>query len=143
MPNYTFTVASSYALSTHEVSFSATTITIKLTSTGQTVYTKTYGLGVAFMCQSNDFCIGTLTDNGVFTKTIDMGLKAAEMKLVEASGQNKFIGTNDHDDPSVTHKYNLNQCPVRLVKGTKNDVEVECPCQSSSGPCGNDCYSIG
>lgn len=143
MPNYTFTVASSYALSTHQVIFTDTTLIVKLSSTGQTVYSKTFDGGLAFMCQSNDFCVGTLSDNGVFTNTVDMSGRHADLKLIESSGQNKFIGTNNDTDPGVAHKYDLNQCPVRLVQGSGSDVEIECPCESSGGLCGNSCYQYG
>lgn len=143
MPNYTFTTSSSYALSTHEVIFTSTTITVKLTSTGETVYTKSYGLGVAFMCSSNDFCIGTLNDNGTFSKTVNYrSYKNAAMWLVEQSGQNKFIGSNDEVDANIYNKYDLNQCPVRLSESS-GIVTIECPCESSSGPCDNACYTYG
>ena len=143
MSNYTFTASSCYALSTHEVLFSSNKLTIKLSSTGQVVFTKKYEVGVAFMCQSNDFCIGTLADNGVFTKTVDMSLKKADLKLIEASNNNKFIGTNDEEDSSVTNTYNINNCPVRLVQQKQGVVFIECPCESASGPCSNTCYTYG
>lgn len=143
MSNYTFTVASSYALSTHEVSFTDTTLIIKLSSTGQTVYSKAFDGGLAFMCQSDDFCVGTLSDNGVFTNTVDMSGKSAVLKLIEATGQNKFIGSDNEGDPSIAHKYNLNQCPVRLVQGSGADVELECPCENATGTCSNTCYTYG
>ncbi|MBI1289589.1 MAG: hypothetical protein GC178_18665 [Flavobacteriales bacterium] len=144
MPNYTFTTASSYALSTHEVSFTKTTITIKLTSTGQTVYSKAYDGGLAFMCSGNDFCVGTLNDNGVFSKTVDFGNRQAAMWVEEASGANKFIGSNNVGDEGIYNNYVLNTCPVRLVNSTGgNYVTIECPCESSSGTCTNSCYSYG
>ncbi len=84
-----------------------------------------------------------MADNGVFTKTVDYSEEKAKMWLVETSGRNKFIGSNDESDPGVAHTYNLNQCPVRLVKGTAKIVEIECPCQTPSGPCDHDCYNYG
>ncbi|MCF8465453.1 MAG: hypothetical protein K9G41_11460 [Flavobacteriales bacterium] len=144
MANYTFTPTSCYALSTHEVSFSKTKLVIKLTSTGEVVFEKTYGsVGVAIMCQANDFCVGTLADNGVFTKTIDYANKKAKMWLVENSGQNKFIGSDNETDSNIYNKYILNDCPVRIVNGSSTTVVLECPCQSSSGTCSNDCYTYG
>lgn len=143
MSTYTFTSSSCYALSTHEVTFTSTKVKIVLTSTGQTVYHEAFtGAGKAFMCQSNDFCVGTLSDNGVFSKTVDFANTRAELWLVEQSGQNKFIGSDDESDPSVFNKYDLNQCPIRLVSKS-NVVTIECPCESSSGPCDNDCYTYG
>ena len=144
MPNYTFTTTSCYPLSTHDVTFTSTKMIIKLTSTGEIVYQKKYDAGgLAIMCQSNDFCVGTLSDNGVFTKTIDFSDKKAKMWLVEQSGQNKFIGSDNEADPSIYNKYDLNECPVRIVGTTTDDVLLECPCQSSGGPCTNDCYTYG
>ena len=144
MPNYTFTTVSSYSLDTHEVHFTRDTLTIKLTSTKQVVYSKSYGTaGLAFKCSANDFCIGTLNDNGTFNKTVDFRNYAnAAMWLVEEDGQNVFIGTNDETDTGVYNQYDLNQCPVRL-KEANDIVTIECPCASSSGPCGNSCYTYG
>lgn len=141
--NYTFTSSSCYSLSTHQVTFTANRINIILTSTGQRVYSALYGSGLAFMCQGDDFCIGTLTDNGVFSKTIDYNKPNAKMWLVEATGQNVFIGANDETDSGTYHKYDLNQCPVRLVSTSATEVQIECPCDSASGPCGNTCYTYG
>lgn len=143
MSNYTFTTSTSYALSTHQVSFNANTLTVKLSSTGQTVYSGNYSSGLAFMCDGDDFCIGSLNDNGVFTKVIDMAKRNAELKLVEQTGANTFIGTNDANDSNITNKYNLNQCPVRLVDGPGKQVDIECPCESSSGTCTHTCYTYG
>ena len=143
MANYTFTSSSCYALSTHEVTFKATSIVIKLSSTGQTVYSKSYSNGVDIMCQGNDFCVGTLNDNGVFTETIDYANADAKIWLVENSNANMLIGSNDDTNPSVSHKYDLNQCPVRIKQGSRTGVKLECPCESSSGTCNNACYSYG
>lgn len=144
MPNYTFTTASSYALGTHEVSFTKTTITIKLSSTGQTVYSKAYDTGVAFMCSGDDFCVGTLNDNGVFSKTVDFVNRKAALLVQESTGANKFIGTNDVTDQGIYNRYDMNTCPVRLVNTTGgNAVTIECPCESASGACSNSCYTYG
>ena len=143
MPNYTFTTTSSYALSTHEVSFTEDKLVIKLSSTGQTVYSGQYRDGLAVMCLNNDFCVGTLSDNGVFTKTVDLAKKKAKIWLVENSNANKLIGSNDEDDAGIYNKFDLNQCPVRLVDSTNKEVKIECPCESSSGPCGHQCYTYG
>lgn len=146
MSTYTFTSSVCYPLSTHEVSFTKDKITIKLTATGTVVYSKTYGsAGIAFICQGNNFCIGTLTANAVFVKKIDYGNKKAKMWVDEKNNANQFIGSDDESDPSVFHKYNLNRCPVRLKENAGNSdmVDVECPCDSSSGPCNNSCYTYG
>lgn len=145
MANYTFTTSVSYSLATHEVSFTKEKITVKLSSTGATVHSSDYTNGVAFMCRKNDFCIGTLNDNGVFTKNVDYNQPNAKMWLVEKSLKNHFIGSDNESDPGVSNKYNLNKCPVRLTEHpTLSDVVVvECPCESASGPCGNACYTYG
>lgn len=143
MANYTFTSSSCYDLATHEVSFTDKLITIKLSATGKTVYTKAYGTGLAFMCQGNDFCVGRLTDNGVFSKTIDLDLSNANLWIEEKNNANHFIGSDNDSDPVVSHSYNLNQCPVRLIDGPSKKVDIECPCESSSGPCDNACYKYG
>ncbi|MCF8277006.1 MAG: hypothetical protein K9J17_09740 [Flavobacteriales bacterium] len=143
MSNYTFTKSSSYALNTHSVSFTNSTITVKLSSTGTTVFTKTYGTGVAFMCQKDNFCIGTLSDNGVFTKVIDFDGVDPVLKLIKKTDSNRFVGSDNETDPGVQNTYNINKCPVRLVDGSGNTVKIECPCESSSGPCGNNCYTYG
>jgi hypothetical protein len=143
MPNYTFTTSSSYALSTHEVTFTQTTLIIKLSSTGQTVYDKKYVDGVAFLCSGDDFCVGTLSDNGVFTKIVDYANKKAKMWLVEQTGHNKFIGSDDEGDTGIYNKYDLNECPVRLVPGTGKEVQIECPCENCTGTCTHSCYTYG
>ncbi len=144
MPNYTFTTISSYSLSTHDVYFRRDTLKVKHISTKQIVYSGSYGTGgLAFKCSSNDFCIGTLNDNGTFNNTVDFRNYAdAAMWLEEASGANVFIGSNDEADSEIYHQYNLNQCPVRL-KESNDIVTMECPCDSASGPCENDCYTYG
>lgn len=143
MANYTFTASSSYALSTHEVIFTDSSLTIKLISTGQTVYSKSYSNGIAFMCESNDFSVGTLADNGVFTKTIDLSDVKAKIWLTPSAGQNMLIGTDDEDNGNIYNNYNLNQCPVRIKPGARTAVKMECPCESASGTCANSCYSYG
>lgn len=143
MANYTFTASSCYSLSTHEVFLKSTSILIKLSSTGQTVYTKSYLNGVDVMCQGDDFCIGTLNDNGVFTEIVNYTNADAKIWLVETSGANMLIGSNDEADPSVYHKFNLNQCPVRIKQGSRSTVKLECPCESATGTCSNNCYSYG
>lgn len=142
MANYTFTTSTSYALKTHEVTFTSTKIRIKLTSTGQIVYEKSFSSGLAFMCQNDDFCVGTLTDNGTFNKTVDFGNRNAKLWVEEQSGKNKCIGSDNESDTGIYHKYDLNQCPVRL-KSSNNVVTIECPCQSESGPCDHNCYTYG
>ncbi len=142
MPNYTFTSSNCYALSTHVVSFTSTTITIKLSSTGQTVYEKDFSGGLAIMCQKNSLCVGTLSDNGTFDKTIDFANKKAKIRLVERQDKNKLISSDNEENPGIYNKYNLNQCPVRLTSAN-GVVTIACPCESSSGPCGNNCYTYG
>lgn len=95
------------------------------------------------MCQGDWFCIGVLVDNGVFLKEVDFANTNANAWLVEDPGKNTFIGSDNQNDPSVAHKYNLNQCPVRLIEGTGDIMKIECPCSSSSGPCTHGCYSYG
>jgi hypothetical protein len=143
MPTYTFTTLSSYALGTHTVTFTKSTITIKLTSTGQKVYEgKFSNAPIAFMCSGNDFCIGTLNDNGTFSHTVDFTNRRAAIWLIEQNNNNKFIGSENETDPGVYNKYAVNECPVRLSSnGTV--VTMECPCESSGGPCGNSCYTYG
>jgi len=143
MANYTFTSSSCYALSTHEVIFKSDKLIIKLSSTGQTVYSKSYSNGIDVMCQGDDFCVGTLNDNGVFTETVNYTNTDAKIWLIESSGANELIGSNDDSNPSVYHRYNLNQCPVRIKQDSRTAVKLECPCESASGSCGNGCYSYG
>ena len=143
MSNYTFTSSSCYALSTHEVILKSDSIAIKLSSTGQVVYSRNYSSGVDIMCQGNDFCVGTLNDNGVFTETIDFANADAKIWLVENNNSNTLIGSDDEADTGIYHRYNLNQCPVRIKKGARAAVKFECPCESSSGTCANSCYSYG
>ncbi len=146
MANYTFTASTCYSLSTHSVHFSSTTITIKLTSTGQTVYSKAYGTaGIAVMVDSNDdFCVGSLSDNGTFdVKILFSSASNPKMWLVESAGANEFIGSDNDSNPSVFNKYDLNTCPVRLVETTGGDVDIQCPCESKTGACTNACYTYG
>ena len=144
MSNYRFTTVSSYSLDTHDVFFTNDTVTVKLISTGQTVYSKSYGTGgLAFKCTANDFCIGTLSDNGSFSNTVDFASNPyAAIWLVKEDGQNVFIGSNNENDTGIYHQYNLNQCPIRVLE-TNDIVTIECPCDSSSGPCDNNCYTYG
>lgn len=95
------------------------------------------------MCQNDDFCVGTLSDNGVFTKTVDFSNAKAKLWLEPKPGANMFIGSDNMDTPTIFNKYNLNQCPVRVMAGSRAKVELECPCESSSGTCANSCYSYG
>jgi len=142
MATYTFSASTCYALSTHEVSFTGTKITVKLTSTGETVYEKDFSAGLAIMCQNDDFCVGSLTHGGIFTETVDFANRRAKLWLVEQSCQNKFLGSDDENDPNITHKYDLNQCPVQL-SASGGVVSLVCPCQNASGLCENDCYTYG
>jgi hypothetical protein len=142
MSNYTFTPTSSYALSTHKVTYSKDKITIKLTTTGVIVYEANYSGGIAFRCDGNNFQIGTLAAEQVFVVEIDMTLRTAGLWLEEISNANEFIGTNDSNDPNIWHCYNLNSCPVLLAKDGDNAV-IKCPCTSSGGQCTNGCYSFG
>jgi len=143
MANYTFTSYSCYALSTHQVSFTSSVLTIKLTSTGATVYSKSFSAGQAFMCQGNDFCIGTLSDNGTFVKTVDFNQPNARLWLVEKNNANQFIGSDNDADPGVSKNYDLNQCPIFIKDGGSNTVLIKCPCENSSGPCCHSCYTSG
>ena len=140
MANYTFTASSCYALSTHDVSFSATELVIKLTSTQQVVFSQKYGTGLSIMCQKDDFCVGKLTDNGVFKHQIDFAKPKAKLELKEKPGANTFIGGSDEMDDSIV-AYNLNVCPIRLSSKGKI-VTIECPCESPTGKCGNKCFTI-
>lgn len=143
MSTYTFTASHTFDLATHKILFDATKITVKLSSTGQTVHTSNYGRGVAIMCTLNDFKIGSLTDNGVFTKEVNLALTDAKIWLKEQNNNNLFIGSNDETDNNIWHKYDLNRCPVRVINGPLQTVKFECPCDSASGPCENVCYTYG
>lgn len=142
MPTYSFSVSVSYSLTTHHVKFTKSNLEVYLTSTNEKVYDQSFANGLDFRCSGNDFQIGTLTADEVFTKTVDLSLRAAGFKLVESSGANAFVGSENIDNPSIYHTYNLNQCPVRLSK-TGTTGYIKCPCESESGPCGNSCYSYG
>lgn len=139
MANYTFTASSCYALKTHDVSFTATNLIIKLTSTGQTVFDKKYDIGISVMCDKDDFCVGTLSDNDVFKKSIDFNKPKAYIKIKEASSANTIIGSTNETDDGI-YKYNINQCPIRLSQKNKI-VTIECPCESDNGPCDHKCFS--
>jgi hypothetical protein len=142
MATYTFTPSSTYALNTHEVSFANDRIKVKLTSSGQTVYDENYSNGIAFRCDGNDFQIGSLSASQVFIKQVDTGSRKAGLWLVENSGANRFIGSDDTDDSSIYNIYNLNQCPVVIAKNGSY-TDIKCPCESESGPCENKCYQYG
>lgn len=140
--SYTFTTTTSYALNTHVILFTATHIYIKLSSTGQTVYSKDFSQSdLAFMCQGNDFCVGTLNDNGTFSKTVDFSNKDAGLFMEEQDDDNQFIGTDDTDDTAIYNRYAINDCPVRL-SSHRNVVTIECPCEGGA-PCANSCYTYG
>jgi len=140
MPTYTFTVSSTYALSTHEVSFTSTKITIKISSSGRVVFEKDFSAGIAFRCNGNDFQIGTLTANNYLSKSIDTSISTATLWLEEKSGANLLIGTDDPADDSIYHIFNINQCPVLLSRNGVKAV-MKCPCEGS--PCTNGCYQYG
>ncbi len=139
MANYTFTASSCYALNTHDVKFTATNVIIKLTSTGQVVYDQKYDTGLSIMCDKDDFCVGTLADNGTFKNTVDFNDPNAVLRLVEKKEANTFIGSTNETNDEI-YKYVLNQCPVRLLESNKI-VTIECPCESAIGPCKNQCYT--
>lgn len=141
MASYTFTPSSTYALNTHEVTFTKDRIKIKLTSSGVFVYDQDYTNGIAFRCDGNDFQIGTLNASNVFIKQVNMGNRKAGLVLQEVSNANKFIGSDDMADDSIYHIYNVNQCPVVLAKNGTNITEIKCPCEGT--PCVNGCYQYG
>lgn len=138
MANYTFTASSCYALKTHDVTFTASKLIIKLISTGQTVYDKKYDTGLSFMCDKDDFCVGTLTDNGVFKNTVDFNKPKAYLTLKKVQNANTFIGSTNEADDGI-YKYDINQCPIRL-SNDNNIVTIACPCESDNGPCTHKCY---
>ncbi len=137
---YTFTPAESFALGTHTVEITSTRLKVKLSSTGQVVFDKSYANGLAFRCNGNNFEIGTLTADNYMTKTVDMSLSGAKLWVEEKTDANKFIGSNDSDDTGIYNIYNLNQCPVLLSK-VLSDAVMKCPCEGT--PCGNTCYQYG
>ena len=144
MANYTFTTKHTYDLANHDVSFTSTIMTVTLTATGTKVFTQDFDKDpVALMCQGDKLNIGELKDNGVFTNVIKFnGNPKAKIWFEEKASANRVIGSNEEDDPSVAHAYNVNQCPVRLV-GSKGDVKMECPCEDPKGKCTNKCYTYG
>ena len=97
------------------------------------------------MVDSNDdFCVGSLSDNGTFdVKILFSSASSPKMWLVESSGANEFIGSNEDSNPSVFNQYDLNQCPVRLVETVAGDVDIQCPCENKTGACGHTCYTYG
>lgn len=142
MATYTFTVSVSYSLATHHVVITDIYVQVFLTSTSEKVYEQNYANGLGLRCSSNDFQIGTLTADEVFTRTVDLSLRKAKMWIREESGANEFVGTNNYDSPSVFNIYDLNQCPITLSK-TGSTAYIKCPCESESGPCANACYQYG
>ena len=140
MPTYTFTVSSTYALSTHQVSFTSKRIIIKISSSGRVVFDKDFSDGIAFRCNGNDFQIGTLTASDYLSKSIDTSISTAALWLEKKSSANRFIGTNDPADNSIYNIFNINQCPVLLSRSGSQAV-MKCPCDGA--PCTNGCYQYG
>lgn len=142
MANYTFTSTACFDIGTHTFTFSSKELTITLNSTGAVVYQQDFSRGLALMCKKKDLCVGTLTDNGTFSRKVDFNKPKAKMWFKPNDGVNTFWGADNYDDPSIYNKYALDKCPIRL-SSTKKVVTIECPCDSDSGPCSNDCYSYG
>ncbi len=138
--SYTFTVQSTYALSTHEVTFTKDRIQVKELASGNMVYDKLYANGIAFRCKNNDFELGTLSAPQMFTKQVNMGLRDAGLWLNPVSDANQFIGSDDIVDSGIYHIYNINQCPV-LISKNSNYTDIKCPCTGT--PCENACYQYG
>jgi len=142
MSTYSFTVAVSYPLNTHNVELIGSRLQVFLTATNEKVYDQSFENGKDLRCSGNDFQIGTLTADDMFTKTVDMNNRMAKLWIIEASNANEFVGSDNFDDPSIAHSYNLNQCPVRISR-TGDTVFIKCPCESTTPPCTNSCYSYG
>lgn len=142
MATYTFTVSVGYSLTTHHVVFTSTQLQVFLTSTSEKVYDQSFENGKDFRCSGNDFQIGTITADGMFTKTVDLSLRTSKLWIEEESGANKFIGADNFGTPGIFNIYDLNQCPVRLSK-TGSTAYIKCPCESEKGPCANACYQYG
>ena len=142
MANYTFTSISGYAIRSHSFAFTSTEVTIRLISTGAVVFQKDFTAGMAFMCKNGEFNVGTLEDDGIFSRKVDFNKPKAKLWFGQNSGGNTFWGSNNYDDPSVFNSYKLDDCPIRL-SGSGNIVTMECPCESDSGTCDNSCYKYG
>lgn len=142
MSTYSFTVALSYPLNAHHVVFTGSCLQVFLTATNEKVYNQSFVNGKDFRCSGNDFQIGTLTADDMFTHTVDMSSRKSKLWINEVSDANEFVGSDNFDDPSIAHQYNLNQCPVRLSK-TGEIAFIKCPCEEATPPCGNTCYGYG
>lgn len=142
MATYSFSVSVSYPLNTHHVVFTSTHLQVFLTSTNEKVYDQSFENGKDFRCSGNDFQIGIITADEMFTKTVNMSSRMAKLWVKEKSNANEFIGADNFDEPGIFNIYNLNQCPVRLSK-TGTTAYIKCPCENESGPCGNSCYQYG
>jgi len=142
MAIYTFNVLSSYPLATHTVTISKTKVTIVVSATQDVVYDEKFDNNshVDFRCVDNTFQIGELDAQQVFTKTILLTGRYASLGIIEVSNANKFFGTSNEGDSSITHTYNLNQCPVSLSRPGDSAI-VKCPCEGT--PCVNACYTYG
>ena len=101
MANYTFTASSCYALSTHQVKFTSTKLIIKLAATGQVVYDKAYGIGLSVMCDNDDFCVGTLSENGVFKNDIDFNKPNAYIQLKVKASANTIVGSTNEGQSEI------------------------------------------
>lgn len=142
MANYTFTASACFDIGTHTFKFTSTHVIISVTATGEVVFKKDFSDGMAFMCKREDFCVGTLTDHGTFSRKVDFNQPKARMWFALNEGGNTFWGSDNYDDQSIYNKYALDLCPIRLTSKNKI-VTIECPCDSDNGPCSNKCYSFG
>lgn len=137
---YTFTSESCYALHDHTVTIDGSRITIVQDSTETTVFNRDFSSGLALKCQGNDLCVGALTMEESFTKTIDQSDPTAYQVIEEKNEANAYVGSETSGDPGIIHRYNLNQCPIELSYDEVT-VIIKCPCDSEEGPCGNECYT--
>ena len=136
---YTFTTESCYALADHTVSIENDVISIVLDSTETEVFRRAFGNGLALNCSGNNLCVGSLTMDKSFARTIDLSAPGHSQVIDEDNNANRYIG-NDYGEDSGIYTYNLNQCPIRL-SADHDIVTIECPCDRETGPCTNGCFS--
>ena len=139
---YTFTADSCYDLADHTVVISGNIIKITLDSTSAVVLNKNFSAGVGMQCQGNDLCLGTLTMDKSFVNKVNLKGANPAQGITEANGANEYWGTDEDDQPGITHRYNLNKCPIKLSE-SGGIVKIECPCGSTTGTCQNPCYKLG
>lgn len=136
---YTFTSESCYALEDHTVTIGNDTIRIVLDSTETEVFKRAYGNGLALKCSGNNLCVGSLTMDKSFTRTIDLSVAGHSQEIDEDNNANRYVGEDTSNDAGI-YTYNLNECPIKLSE-SEDIVTIECPCDREEGPCTNPCFS--